>query len=289
MKIMVLGANGMLGNAVLRYFAERTDHHTIGTVRSASAVASLPRSVQDKVVVGGSAEDGDALIQTFQNVRPDLIINCLGIVKQRTEAKDPLYAIPVNAVLPHRLLRLCGLTGARLVHLSTDCVFKGSKGMYREEDVPDADDVYGRTKLLGEVDAPHAVTLRTSIIGHELATAHSLIGWFLRQEDTVKGHTRAIFSGLPTVEIARIIDQHVIGNPSLHGVYHLSAEPIDKASLLRLVASEYGKQITIEDDPSVEIDRSLDSSRFRSATGFSPKSWDELVRRMHQFHSGRMS
>ena len=284
MKIMVMGASGMLGHAVLRYFVERTEHDAVGTLRSSAAAAALPRSVQDNVVIGGSAEDGDALMQLFQEVRPDLVINCLGVVKQLAASKDPLHAIPINSILPHRLLRLTGLVGARLVHMSTDCVFSGSQGMYREGDTPDGKDVYGRTKLLGEIDAPHALTLRTSIIGEELVTAHSLISWFLNQEGRISGYNRAIFSGLPTVEIARIIDQYVIGNPGLHGVYHLSTEPIDKATLLRLVAAEYGKQIEIKDDPSLCIDRSLDSSRFRAATGFVPDSWAALVGRMHSFH-----
>jgi len=285
MKIMILGANGMLGNAVLRYFADKTGHEPVGIVRSATAARSLPQSLHASLRVGGSIEDPDALTQLFREVRPELVINCIGVVKQLAAAKDPLNAIPINSVLPHRLARLCDLVGARLIHLSTDCVFSGRKGMYREEDVPDADDVYGRTKLLGEVTEPHTLTLRTSIIGHELSSAHSLVDWFLGQEGGVRGFSKAIFSGFPTVEIARIIDRYVIGNTALHGLYHLSAEPIDKAALLRLVALQYGKQIEIHDDSSVVIDRSLDSSPFRSATGFVPEPWPELVRRMHSFQS----
>ena len=195
----------------------------------------------------------------------------------------PLAAIPVNAVLPHRLARLCALAGARLIHLSTDCVFAGDKGMYREDDLPDAQDVYGRTKLLGEVDYPHALTLRTSIIGHELASHHSLVCWFLSQHGPVRGYSQAIFSGLPTVEIARVIDKYVLDRPELHGLYHLSAEPIDKLSLLQLVAKTYGKENEITEDRSMVIDRSLDSTRFRSATGYRPEPWPDLIRRMHEF------
>ena len=155
--------------------------------------------------------------------------------------------------------------------------------MYTEADSPDAKDLYGRSKFLGEVDYPHAVTLRTSIIGHELDGARSLIGWFLSQTGCVKGYKRAIFSGLPTVEIARVLRDHVIPYPELHGVYHVSAEPISKFDLLSLVAQTYEKIIDITADDQTVIDRSLDSTRFRQATGFAPKPWPELIRSMRDF------
>lgn len=281
--IMVLGASGMLGNAILRYFATQTEHEVVGIVRSAGSARLLPDSLQAWVALGGDVDDVDSLIRMFDSHRPTMVINCVGLVKQLGDAKDPLAAIPVNAVLPHRLARLCALAGARLVHLSTDCVFTGDKGMYHEDDLPDAQDVYGRTKLLGEVDYPHALTLRTSIIGHELSSHHSLVCWFLSQQELVRGFSQAIFSGLPTVEIARVIDRYVLDRPELSGLYHLSAEPIDKFSLLQLIAKTYGKVIEITDDRTLVIDRSLDSTRFRSATGYQPEPWPDLIRRMHEF------
>lgn len=282
-KIMVLGASGMLGNAMLRYFAEHSSHDVVGIVRSARAALSLPASVQHKIAEGGDVDDGDALVRIFDRHRPSVVVNCIGLVKQLGEAKNPLAAIPINSVLPHRLAQICSLVGARLIHLSTDCVFSGDQGNYVETDMPDATDVYGRTKLLGEVDYPHALTLRTSIIGHELGSCHSLVCWFLAQEGTVRGFSRAIFSGLPTVEVARIIDAHVLPFPKLAGLYHLSAAPIDKFSLLGLIADVYAKTIRIDNDPALVIDRSLDSSRFRAATGFEPDDWPTLVQRMHDF------
>lgn len=282
-KILVLGASGMLGNAVYRYFRTQTAHDVVGIVRSSSSAALLPAALRDGIAEGGNVEDVDALLRVFDQHRPTVVVNCVGLVKQLEDAKNPLVAIPINSVLPHRLARLCSLGGARLIHLSTDCVFSGDKGMYVEDDIPDARDVYGRTKLLGEVDYPHALTLRTSIIGHELAGAHSLICWFLAQEGSVRGFSGAIFSGFPTIEIARIIDAHVLPHPALSGLYHLSAAPIDKFSLLKLVADTYGKQIRIDEDADLVIDRSLDSSRFRAATGFRPDDWPALVQRMHDF------
>lgn len=282
-KILVLGASGMLGNAVLRYFATRTPHDVVGIVRSSRSVALLPPEVRGKVAEGGDVDDFDALVRLFDRHRPTVVVNCVGLVKQLGDSKDPLAAIPINSVLPHRLARLCALAGARLVHLSTDCVFSGDRGLYVESDLPDATDVYGRTKLLGEVDYSHALTLRTSIIGHELAGHHSLICWFLAQEGAVRGFSKAVFSGFPTVEIARIIDEYVLPRPDLSGLYHLSADPIDKYSLLKIVADIYGKSIRIDEDSGLVIDRSLDSTRFRSETGFQPDDWPALVRRMHEF------
>lgn len=282
-KVLVLGATGMLGNAVLRLFAQSAGYEVVGSARFTSALRLLPEEIRDRVICGVDVERIDSLISLFAKARPDVVINCIGLVKQLAEADDPLAAIPINALLPHRLARLCDVAGARLVHMSTDCVFAGTKGMYIETDISDAKDLYGRSKYLGEVDYPHAITLRTSIIGHELGGAHSLVGWFLAQQGIVKGFTQAIFSGLPTVELARVIRDHIVPHPELHGVYHVSAEPINKYDLLTLIAKAYGKAIDIAADDKLAIDRSLDSSRFRQAAGYQPEPWPELVRRMCEF------
>jgi len=283
MKVLVLGASGMLGNAVLRLFSANDRCEVVGSLRSPSAVRLMPEALRSKLVTGVDVENADGLAALFARTRPTVVINCIGLVKQLAEADDPLAAIPINSLLPHRLARLCELVGARLVHVSTDCVFAGTKGMYLELDAADAGDLYGRSKYLGEVDYPHAITLRTSIIGHELAGAHGLIGWFLAQQGSIKGYRRAIFSGLPTVELARVIQDHVLPNEALHGVYHVSAEPIDKYALLKLAAAAYGRSIDIVPDDRLVLDRSLDSSRFRKETGWAPAPWPELVRRMAEF------
>lgn len=282
-KILILGANGMLGNAVYRTFATSPNYEVIGTVRSATSRIPLPAGANGELLAGVDVDQIHVLVDLFEQIRPDIVINCIGLVKQLATAEDPLAVLPVNAMLPHRLARLAALAGARLIHVSTDCVFSGSQGGYRESDAPDARDLYGRSKLLGEVDYPNAVTLRTSIIGTELGSAHGLVGWFLAQSGTVKGFTKALFSGLPTVVLAEVIRDHVIPDPALRGVWHVSADPIAKFDLLHLVATEYGKDIEILPDDHVVINRSLDSSRFRGATGWSPPSWRQLITQMRQF------
>lgn len=284
MKVLVLGATGMLGNAVLRLLSVDPRYDVYGSVRSPASARRLPAELASRLVMGVDVENQDNLAAVLARVRPQAVINCIGLVKQLSEASDPLAAIPVNSLLPHRLARLCELVGARLVHVSTDCVFTGRRGMYLETDASDAEDLYGRSKYLGEVDYPHAVTLRTSIIGHELGdSAHGLVGWFLAQQGTVKGFTKAVFSGLPTVELAAVMRDQVLPNPQLRGVWHVSAAPIDKFSLLQLVGSAYQRDTRIVPDDKLVIDRSLDSSRFREATAWQPADWPELVRRMAAF------
>lgn len=282
-KVLVLGGTGMLGSAALKLFSASNGFDVVASVRSPTAVRLLPAELQDRVQAGIDVENYDNLAALFARVRPDVVINCVGLVKQLSQADDPLSALPLNSMLPHRLVSLCALVRARLVHVSTDCVFSGTKGMYVETDVPDARDLYGISKYIGEVDAPHAVTLRTSIIGHELAAPHGLVGWFLAQRSKVNGFRRAIFSGLPTVELVRVVRDVVLQRPELHGVYHVSAAPITKYELLRLIAHEYGKSIEISIDDSVVIDRSLDSSRFQAITGYVPPDWPALVAEMHRF------
>lgn len=283
MKLLIIGAGGMLGNTLVRYFGSHDGFSVFGTVRSGVPpvyAAALPNV---KVFTCVDVDKQDDLIGAFRKVHPDVVINAVGFVKQLAAAFDPLVSIPINALFPHRLAHLCSLTGARLIHISTDCVFSGMKGMYTESDSPDAFDLYGRSKFLGEVDYPLATTLRTSMIGHELVGARSLLCWFLSQKSSVKGYRRAVFSGLPTVEIARVIRDFVLTHPELHGVYHLSADPISKYDLLTKVADVYGKSIEIVPDDSLVLDRSLDSSCFRAATGFVPKSWDEMIVAMRDF------
>ena len=194
--VLVLGATGMLGNAMLRLLADSETLNVVGTARNAGAVRLLRPDLQARVRVGVDVENSDSLVELFAQVRPAVVINCVGLVKQLAEADDPLVALPINAILPHRLSRLCALAGARLVHISTDCVFAGTKGAYLESDAPDAQDLYGRSKLLGEVcKDTHALTLRTSIIGHELAGSQSLLS--LAQTDPTMNRPRPAISGDP--------------------------------------------------------------------------------------------
>ena len=284
MRILVLGASGMLGNAMMRVLSEKKDWQVIGTLRSESAKRLFHSDIAAQLISGVDVEQQDSLLQAFIQARPDVVINCVGLIKQLADADDPLQAIPINALLPHRLARMCELAGARLVHMSTDCVFAGDKGNYRESDPSDAKDLYGRSKYLGEVAYPHAVTLRTSIIGHELQSAHGLVGWFLSQQGRCNGYTKAIFSGLPTVVLAQIVRDVVIPHTALSGVYHVAAKPIAKYDLLKLIAAVYGKKIEIDPSDKLVIDRSLDASCFREATGYVAPEWPKLIETMHTYN-----
>lgn len=273
----------MLGNAMYRTLSEVGELEVWGTVRSPGVRKSFDDVQASHLLPGVDVENADALSEVLNRIRPDVVVNCIGLVKQFAEAGDPLLALPINAMLPHRLARLCSLLGARLIHISTDCVFNGRRGAYRESDISDADDLYGKSKFIGEVDYPHAVTLRTSIIGHELSSRHGLIEWFLAQEGRVNGYTRVRFSGLPTVELSRVVRDFVLPKDSLRGVYHVASAPIAKYDLLKLVARIYEKHIEIIPDDSVVIDRTLVADRFREATGYVPPDWEELVWIMKRF------
>jgi len=271
----------MLGSAVLRAFHGRPGQNVVATIRSTSSLKYFTPAQQADIITNVDVLDSDALVSLLNSTTPDTIINCVGVIKQLPSAADPLVALPLNALLPHKLARLAALSGARLVHISTDCVFSGTVGNYTEESIPDATDLYGISKRLGEViDYNNAVTLRTSIIGRELISTNSLVDWFLTQEGEVKGFERAIFSGLPTCELAEILRDIVIPNPALKGLYHVSAKPISKFDLLQLIAAEYGKDIRIVPDASLAIDRSLNSTRFFTDSGYISADWPELVKRM---------
>lgn len=283
MRILILGASGMLGNAMMRLLSAEQRLEVAGTYRNRHAEGALARSSRARLFPGVDVLDDVALSRLFETFRPEVVVNCVGLVKQLAEGNAVLSAVPVNTLLPHRLAALCDVHHSRLVHFSTDCVFSGGRGMYLESDSADARDVYGLTKFLGEISAPPHITLRTSMIGHELASSRSLVDWFLSQHGRVSGFRKAIFSGLPTVELARIMRDFVLPRPDLTGLFHVSAEPIDKLTLLRLIAKQYDKEIVIEPSDAVQIDRSLNSDRFREMSGYTPPDWPALVAGMHDF------
>jgi dTDP-4-dehydrorhamnose reductase len=278
MRILVLGGTGMLGHKMTQVLAQ--DHEVWVTARCQyDAVGSMGFFEEHRFLGGSGIGDGD-LDRAIDAARPEAVINCVGVVKQVAAARDPIQEIEINSVLPHRLHRLCSERGVLLVHVSTDCVFSGQTGGYSEDSVPDATDLYGRSKLLGEVTGPSALTLRTSIIGRELFTSHGLVEWFLAQAGPdVPGFARAVFSGFPTLELARIVRDVVLPR-RLTGLWHVSADPISKWELLGLLAQAFGREVRIERVELPVLNRSLDSARFRTVTGFEPSSWPDLVRAM---------
>lgn len=282
MRVLILGISGMLGSRVFRTLSKNNTLEVFGSLRSPDVLPCFKPELHSRILTGLDVLNTSKLEETIQSLRPQVIINCVGLVKQLGSSKDPLVALPLNSMMPHQLVRLAATFGARVIHISTDCVFSGRKGAYTEADFSDAEDLYGRSKYIGELnDFDNAVTLRTSIIGHELSTNKSLIDWFLSQENKVKGFRKAVFSGLPTIELAEVIENFVIPNAALKGLYHVSAAPINKYELLKLVAQVYGKKIEIVPDDELVIDRSLNSQRFSGATGYMAPEWLTLINKMY--------
>jgi dTDP-4-dehydrorhamnose reductase len=237
-----------------------------------------PFAREDRIVVNVAVDDLDSIRKAIETVKPDVVMNAVGIIKQLPDSKNVITTLTVNSIFPHRLAELGKEFGFRLITISTDCVFSGSRGNYSEDDIPDATDLYGKSKNLGEVIDDNCLTLRTSIIGHELGSSHSLIDWFLSNRGgKVKGFANAIYSGFPTIVFAAIIDNLIRNYPKLTGLYHVSSDPINKYDLLRLVNEAYSANVTIERDEEFKIDRSLDSMRFRSETRFKPESWEQMI------------
>lgn len=272
----------MLGSMMLHVLSERPEWDVTGTVRSEAGKQKLGAALANKLISGIDLTNTDHVAALFDRARPDVVVNCAGLTKHLPEGNAPIPALTVNALLPHRLSQLCRLVGARLVHVSTDCVFSGKVGNYRETDQPDASDVYGQTKHLGEVSGPGMITLRSSIIGPERGSQYGLLEWFLAQSQC-KGFKRTIFSGLPTVEFSRLVRDVIIPRPELYGLYHVASRPIDKYSLLCLIARTYGKDTTIMPDDEHVLDRSLNADLFTSVTGYHPPEWPELVQMMHDY------
>jgi dTDP-4-dehydrorhamnose reductase len=283
MKVLVFGASGMIGSAMVRVLSKKKDWQVFGTLRSGSFKRFFSPAIANNLIAGVDINNYETLVRIYSQIRPNVVINCIGLTKHHKEVDNPVLAIPINSLLPHRMAELCAIASARLVHVSTDCVFSGAKGDYKELDSADAQDLYGKSKFLGEVNYPNAITLRTSTIGNELQSKYGLLEWFLSQQGECKGFSRAIFSGLPNTVFAQIVSDVVVPCAELSGLYHVGAEPIGKYDLLCLIADVYGKSIEIAKDEQFVIDRSLNSERFKHATGYVAPAWPNLIQSMYAF------
>ncbi len=232
--------------------------------------------------------DFEELEGKIKVIAPNIVINCLGMTNKIQNKNKNINLIEnyikINSLLPHKLYEICSRYDTRLIHLSTDCVFSGKKGFYSESDLPDPQDIYGRSKLLGELDYKNCITLRKSVIGHEFFTKNGLLEWFLDQKDKVEGYKNVTFSGLTVLELANIIENYIIPNKSLEGILHLSGPSISKYDLLKIVSKIYDKSIDINLNKTIKVDRTLNSSKFNKLTGYKMKSWPILIKSMHDFN-----
>ena len=281
MKVLVLGASGMLGHAMIRVLSENHNLQVFGSIRSDKVKVFFSPHNAENLVLCNDVTNLNVLSDIFDKVQPNVVINCISLDKALLAKSSPLLMIPIYALLPHQLAKLCNGIDARLIHISTDGVFSGSRGNYLEDDACDSQDIYGITKYIGEVHESHTITIRTSIIGHELKSKNGLVEWFLSQQTQCQCFNRVIFSGFPTVVLAQIIRDFVIPNADLNGVHHIASNPISKRELLLLIAEVYGKKIKFITNNKVQINRSLNGERFRIATGYIPPDWQSLVKSMH--------
>jgi dTDP-4-dehydrorhamnose reductase len=278
-RVLVIGGTGMLGHKVWQVFRERFD--TWVTVRAHQDYSGTGLFTGDRVIADVRVDDFDSVVRACAVARPAVVVNCVGIVKQLKAAADPLPSLSVNALFPHRTAALANALGARMIQISTDCVFSGTRGNYSERDPPDAGDLYGRTKLLGEISGPGCLTLRTSIVGRELTATTGLAEWFLAQRGKrAKGYTHACFSGLTTRALAMLLGDVIERHPALEGVYHVASQPISKYDLLCKLNHAYAAGVDIERSEDVRIDRTLDGSSFQQATGLTIRGWDEMIAEM---------
>lgn len=278
--VLVLGGSGMLGHKMYQVLGARfpETYATLRNSRSRELLESINLFDEKRVIEGVDVLDSAQMTKLISDIRPGNVVNCVGIVKQREQASDAIASINTNALLPHQLAEICQSVGARLIHFSTDCVFDGIKGAYTEEDVSNATDLYGRSKYLGETTGDSGLTLRSSIIGRELASYDSLLEWFLAQNHRqVKGFKKALYAGITTNEMARLVGDLIEDHPTLTGLYQVSGPWISKFDLLVIVRDKFGLDIRIEPDQEVTIDRTLVGDRFEAATNYRSPSWAQLI------------
>ena len=275
----------MLGHKLVQRLAAQ-GLTVFGTMRSSSlpdtSAARLALGAAHKVLPDVDVLRDDALQAAIATADPDVVVNAVGVIKQIDMAKDPVTSISTNALLPHRTAAFCKQRGARLIQFSTDCVFAGHKGPYAENAPTDAEDLYGRSKLLGEVSGTGCLTIRSSIVGRELRGRSSLVEWFLSQRGgQATGFAGALYTGLTTNVMSDLVGKLITDHSGLDGVWHVASEPISKYELLKLVNTHYKLGITLGRDDKFFCDRRLDGRAFGKRTRFIAPSWDTMVAEMH--------
>lgn len=275
-KILITGASGMIGHTIARILTRVKKYNVIGIGRRELSQKLL----NFNYIKFEDLTDFASVNKLFLKFQPDILINCSGLTKH-VKINDPVKYIYANSILPHYLSTNAKIFGTRFIHISTDCVFSGKRGNYDENDICDASDIYGRTKALGENISNEHLVLRTSTIGHELDTKYGLLEWFLSQKISCKGYESAYFSGLTTLELSRLILDIILPNESLKGLYNISSSIINKYDLLKIISRTYKYEIIINSDKEVCIDRSLNSSKFISDTGYFSPDWPELINQMY--------
>ena len=284
MKILILGISGMLGHKAFERFSFNEKFEVYGTLKNESYIKKyFSESKNSKNIYSEiDALDLGTVTKLIDELRPDIILNCIGIIKQIKDAKNPLLSIEINSLFPHKIANHIENSNTRLIHISTDCVFSGVKGNYLETDQSDAKDLYGKTKFLGELTSyKNSITLRTSIIGPELKGRLSLLEWFLNTKEAVNGFTNAIYSGFTTLELINIIENHVIPNPNISGLFNVSSDSISKYELLKIIAKVYKKNIKIKPFDEFKSDKSLNGDLFKETFAFNSKTWEEMVVEMY--------
>jgi len=284
MKILIFGVTGMLGNTLFKYLVKK-NYNVVGTARTSKKTTLFEDNLLKKIIIFKNINSVASLKNVVNLVKPDVVINCIGVIKQLKSASDPLNTIPVNSLLPNNLNKLCLNENIRFIHFSTDCVFDGKLGSYTETDFMSANDLYGISKYLGEVKGKSTVTIRTSIIGHELCSKNGLVEWFLDQKSKIHGYKNAFFNGLPTIEIAEIVENYLLKDITINGLFHVSGTKISKFDLLTLIGKEYKKNIEIIPNYDVEIDRTLISKKFNLKTNYISPNWEKLIKKMKKFET----
>jgi len=282
-KVMVLGGAGMLGHKMFQILRERFAgvFCTICEDLRKPPFDRVELLHGEDVIPGVDVTDFPALEAILSAFRPEYLVNCVGVIKQRAEAVSPIPSITINSLLPHKLAQMAAPWGGRVIHFSTDCVFNGKRGGYLEGDFSDAEDLYGKTKFLGEVTTASALTLRTSIIGRELSEHRSLLDWFLSQNhNTVRGYRRVIYSGVTTNHLAELVASIIQEHPGLDGLYQVASEPVSKYDLLCLLREAYRLDLRIEPDDLEVSDRSMRCDRLREAIDYKCPPWPVLVRQL---------
>lgn len=279
MRILVLGSSGLIGHKLLQKLTERFGD-VFGTLHGGrSRFEGNPLFAGPRIIENVDVRAFRQLEGILKAVNPDVVLNCAGITKRRPEVNVPLEAISVNALFPHQLARWAGENGKRVIHFSTDCVFDGAEGPYSEASETTGNDAYGRTKALGEIRYDHTLTIRSSFIGRELAVHSELLDWFLRQRGpSINGFTDAWYSGISTIEMARIVGDIIEYHPEINGLHQLSMpEPISKYDLLRLAREAFSKTIEIIPDSSFSIRPTLDGALLRSKMDIVLPGWPDMM------------
>jgi len=286
LKILILGAGGMLGHKLYQTLSKTYDDVIPVFRKNKEHYHKFNLYKPEKMIGNTDVTDQSKLLAVLNSVKPDIICNCIGKTTRKINSEDSQSVIYLNSFLPHFISKWSSENNSYFIHFSTDCVFSGKNGPYKPNDFRDSRDLYGLSKILGETNSKYGLTIRTSIVGREIENQTEFFEWiFSSKNKSVSGYKNVFYSGVTTNYLSEVVAQLITKDSKSHGLLQVASPPISKLNLIKKVNSLFGLGMKINTDASKVSNKILSPVKFTITSGIKTQTWDEMLNTLKKENS----